>query len=165
MSVRGWIGITAFCSLTFAYADSPLLPPATHRVASANGKYAAISDPATGTKVIDVASRKQLWSMPNWYRDIYLSNDGQHLATGYDGLNLISGDPDLSLEMITFWEHGRSIRVVSLGTIVPDKSILRRTFSHFAWGNIEGINGRNQLVVIRIDGREFRFNMTTGLAE
>ena len=149
----------------YARADAPLPPPLLHRVTSPNGQFAVVSDPTAGTRVIETASGKHLWSVPGWFRSVYVSNDGRHVATGYGGLNLIPLDAEDSLEMISFWGSGRKLRAVPLRTIVPDRSILKRTASHYAWGTITGINEGNQLVVTRIDGREFRFSMATGTLE
>jgi len=166
MADRAWATAIVLCaSIACAHADSPLLPPFTHRETSPNGQFVAVSDPNSGTRVIEAASGKQLWAIPGWYRDIYLSNDGRHLAIGYDGLNLIPLNADESFELITFLDRGRKLRTVSLHAIVPDKTLLRRTVSHYAWGSITGIDKNNRLVVTRIDGREFRFNMATGEAE
>jgi len=146
-------------------ADAPLPPPALQRVLSPNGKFAAVSDPAAGTRVVEAASGKPMWGIPGWFRSLYISDDGEHLAIGYGGLNLLPLDAEDSVEMIGFWNHGRKVKSVSLGALVPDRSILRRTTSHYAWGSIGGINPANQLVVTRIDGRVFRFSMNNGEAE
>jgi hypothetical protein len=161
------LGITAAICIFIGsvLADSPMPPPALHRVLSLNGQFAAISDPGTGTKVVELATGRELWNIPGWYRWLYISDDGEHLAIGYGGLNLLSLEADDSVEMIGFWNHGRKVKSVPLRAIVPDRSILQRTVSHYAWGNIGGINPRNQLIVTRIDGRVFRFNMNTGEAE
>jgi hypothetical protein len=85
-------------------------------------------------------------------------NDGDQLATAYDGLSLISHEGlNDSLEIIVFWHPGRRVKAVPLRAIVPDRSILRDTVSHFEWGEVAHINEKNQLVVNRLDGRVFRF--------
>jgi hypothetical protein len=146
-------------------ADAPLPPPTLHRVSSPNGQFAVVSDPGVGTRIVESASGTQLWAIPGWFRSLRISDDGQHLAIGYSGLNLLPLDADDSLEMISFWDRGRKVKSVPLRAIVPDRSILRRTVSHYAWGNIGGINPNNQLIVTRVDGRVFRFNMINGEAE
>jgi hypothetical protein len=146
-------------------ADEPLPPPATHRVSSPSGRFAVVSDPSTGTRVIESASGKQLWQIPGWFRSLNVSDDGQYLAIGYDGLNLVPVGATDTLEIISFWNRGRKVKSVPLRAIAPDRAILQRTVSHLAWGSIGGINRENQLVVTRIDGRVFRFNMANGEAE
>ena len=148
-----------------ALADAPLPPPDVYRELSPSGKFAVVSDPNSGTTIIESASGKQLWEVPGWHRSLFLSDDGEHLAIGYGGLNLLPLDAPDSLEMISFWSWGRKIRSVPLRAIVPDRSILQRTVSHYAWGNIGGIDNENRLIVKRIDGKVFRFNMSTGESE
>ncbi|APV48850.1 hypothetical protein BWI17_03650 [Betaproteobacteria bacterium GR16-43] len=161
-----WGLLAALCFfIGSALADAPLPPPAAHRVVSPNGKFAAISDPGTGTQGVELATGKPLWKIPGWFRSLYISDDGEHLAVGYGGLNLLALDADDSVEMIGFWNHGRKVKSVPLRAIVPDRSILRRTVSHYAWGSIGGIDAGNRLVVTRVDGRVFRFNMDNGEAE
>jgi hypothetical protein len=163
---RSFAIVTALCMcFGSALADSPLPPPAAFREISPSGKFAVVSDPSSGTKVIDAASGKQLWQVPGWHRSLFLSDDGEHLAIGYGGLNLVPIDASDSLEMISFWSRGRKIRSVPLRAIVPNRSILQRTVSHYAWGNIAGIDHENRLVVKRVDGEVFRFNMSTGEVE
>ena len=161
-----FIGMSIFLAYVgCALADTPLRPPAPFRVASPDGKIIAVADPSSGIKIIEASSGKQLWEMPGWRRVICISNDGEHLAIGYGGLNLINLDTDDSAEMIGFWHHGTKIKSVPLRAIVPDRSILRRTVSHYEWGYIRGINSIDQLEVVRVDGKLFRFNMRTGEEE
>ena len=166
MSRRAFAIIVALCAyMGSALADAPLPPPATYREHSPSGKFAAISDASAGTTVVESASGRELWQVPGWHRSIFLSDDGEHLAIGYDGFDLLPLDAPDSLEMISFWSRGRKIKSVPLQAIVPDRSLLRRTVSHYAWGNIGGIDHNNRLIVTRIDGKVFRFNMSTGEAE
>jgi len=100
--------------------------------------------------------------MSGWHRWLFVSNDGQHVATGYEGLNLIPLDYSPDMVLITFWEQGKKLRSVSLKDVVPNKAVLERTVSHYHWGTIDGVNERNQLVVTRADGVKVRFEMSTG---
>jgi len=106
-----------------------------------------------------------LWKVPDWFRSMFVSNDGKHLAVGYDGLNLVPLSYVDSMELISFWDQGRKIKSVTLSEIVPDRTVLERTMSHYAWGDIEGVNDKDQLVVRRVDGQIFRFSMATGELE
>jgi hypothetical protein len=148
-----------------AEADSPLPPPKTVSFSSANGRFTAISDPINGTSVVESSSNTPLWHIPGWFRSLYLSDDGEHIAIGYGGLNLIPLNAPDSLEMIAFWERGRKVKSVSLHEIVPDRSIMSRTVSHYCWGSIFRVNEKNQLVVIRNDNQVIFFNMNTGEQE
>ena len=64
--------------------------------------------------------------------------------------------------LITFWERGKKLRSVSLKDVVPNKAVLERTVSHYHWGNIDGVNEHNELVVTRADGAKVRFDMSSG---
>jgi len=145
-----------------AQADEPLPPPSTHSVVSQNSAFVAISDPEKGTRVLDNATRRELWSMPGWFRWLFVADDGVHVVTGYDGMNLIPPDAADDLVLLTFWENGKAIRRVPLKEIVSSRSILTRTVSHYHWGTIEGINAAGFLVVNRSDGRRLLFDVTTG---
>jgi len=114
---------------------------------------------------IQSASGDVLWRVPGWFRSLHLADDGEHLVTGYGGLNLIPVNAPDSLELATFWGRDRRIASVTLGALVPDRSLLRRTTSHYEWGAISGIDSKQRLVITRVDGRVFRFNMATGEAE
>ena len=157
--------VSLWLMVSMAQADSPLPPSAVHRVVSPNGNFAVVSDPSRGTKLIESGSGNQLCELSGWFRSIYVSDDGEHFATGYDGLNLLPLTADDSLEVITFWRRCRKLKAVPLRAIVPDRSILQRSVSHYAWGNITGVDHRGHLVITRIDGRVFRFNMSSGEAE
>jgi len=158
-----WVSVMLVRS---AMGDSPLPAPTMTEVASPNGRFAAISDPkSTTTRVIEVATGRVLWKVPDWFRSMFVSNDGKHLAVGYDGLNLVPLSYVDSMELISFWDQGRKIKSVTLSEIVPDRTVLERTMSHYAWGDIEGVNDKDQLVVRRVDGQIFRFSMATGELE
>jgi hypothetical protein len=166
MRYRAFAIIIVLCAyLGGARADAPLRSPATYREPSPSGKFIAAADPSAGISIVESASGRELWHMRDWHPSIFLSDDGEHLAIGYDGFNLVPLDAANSLEMISFWSRGRKIRSVSLQALVPDRSILQHTVSHYAWGSIGGIDPENRLVVTRVDGKVFRFNMSTGEAE
>jgi hypothetical protein len=145
-----------------ARADTPLPPPRRHIVKSADGTVRAVSDPRTGTQIEAVPGGRILWHLPGWYRSLFVANDGKHLVTGYNGLNLIPREPSDSLVLITFWREGRKIKEVTLSEIVPDRRILKRTASHYFWGHIEGIDGQGPLRVKRADDTIFYFDITSG---
>ena len=159
--------ITIFVLTLFAvstvYADRALRPPATHEVVSRNNAFTVVSDPEKGTWVLDNATKQKRWSMAGWYRRIFVSNDGNYVVTGYNGINLIPLSYTDNLVLFTFWERGKEIRKVTLKEIVPDKSILLRTASHYLWGTISGINDKGELLIKRRDGKIFLFDVSTGI--
>lgn len=155
--------VSAIFATSAVHADTPLRPPAIHKVSSHNHAFTVISSPEKGTWVLNNATNQKLWSMTDWYRWIFVSNDGDYLVTGYNGLNLIPSSYTDDLVLFTFWKRGKEIRKVTLKEIVPDKSILLRTASHYLWGTIIGINDKNELLVKRIDEKIFLFDVSTGI--
>jgi hypothetical protein len=145
-----------------AKGDTPLPPPSKVTVTSPNGAIRVVSDPKTGTRVEDVKQHRVLWRLPDWHRAMFVANDGKHLVTEYDGLNLIPTDFTDDLVLLTFWREGRKIREIRVRDLFPDHSILLRTASHYAWGHIEGIDAEGRLRMQRVDGKTFLFDVTTG---
>jgi hypothetical protein len=96
-----------------ASADTPLPPPAKVTAMSPSGRIRAISDPKAGTRVEDVKQHKVLWSLPGWHRSLFVADDGKHLVTQYDGLNLIPNDFTDDLGLLTFWREGKKLRVIT----------------------------------------------------
>ncbi len=141
----------------FVHADTPLGPPTFKRFASANGEVVAYATPGSDTRVARAASGETLWRIPGWHRLLYLSNDGSHAVVVYDGLNLIPLDSSPDLVLVTFWSSGEKTREVTLREIVPNQAVLRATVSHYEWGIVKGFDDKNELVVERVDGKQFRF--------
>jgi hypothetical protein len=144
------------------YSDVPLHVPIKYEVLSPNKKFRAEIDPLEGTKITRVESGKVLWKLPDWYRWAFLSDDGEHFVTGYDGLNLIPLDCTKKLVLITFWRKGNKVKEVTVGDLFPDTRILQRTVSHYQWGTIDGIDRDGFLQVRRCDGTKFLFDVRTG---
>jgi hypothetical protein len=92
----------AFCA---AKADTPLPPPAQVSVMSRSGRIRAISDPKTGTRVEDMKRHKVLWSFPGCHRSLFIADDGRHLVTQHNVLNLIPADFTDDLVLLTFWSE------------------------------------------------------------
>jgi len=162
-------GLTFFVALVLvpsvAMADAPPSLPATHEISSANQAIQVISSPDEGTHILERVSQQELWSMPGWFRSLFVSNDGDYLVLGYDGISLIPQDYTDDLVLLTFLHRGKVLRKVTLKDIVPDPSILLRTVSHYQWGWIEGINSNGEFVVHRVDGTVFSFDLSTGLSK
>lgn len=146
-----------------ANADAPVGPRTVQRASSPNGAFTVVSDPQAGTYVVKNPSGERLWAMPGWFASPHVSNNGLHVATVYEGLNLVPLDAPPTLEIITFWTKGKKVRAVTLGDIVPKRSILKRTTSHYAWGSVDGVNDRDELVVTRVDGQALRFDLASGV--
>ncbi|MDP1977261.1 hypothetical protein [Undibacterium sp.] len=146
-----------------AHADAPLPAPAKTVFNSNNNRVQLISDPALGSKVIDQKNKnKVLWTSPYWFRLAFISDDGEYAVTVYDGLNLIPEDYSDDLIMLSFWQRGKLLHKVRLKEIAPDKHLLRKTASHYAWGHFRGIDEENKFVLERTDGKLLYFDLRTG---
>lgn len=106
--------------------------------------------------------REMLWSMSGWFRVAALSNDGEYLVTGYDGVNLLPLDYKEDQIMLSFYDRGRLLRHVRLNELFTDFSKLVRTVSHYHWGEYLGLNENDHYVLELVDKRWLLFNVKTG---
>lgn len=145
-------------------ADAPLRAPSPVSVCSNSKIFCLLTDPKTGTHAYRVhsdGSRQPLWSMPGWYRVIFLADDGRHAVTGYDGALLpLDYSPDEPL--LTFWRDGSRIRSIPVSSLVKDLRKLQRTSSHYRWGSYVGFNAAGNLVVSTVERESVAFDVTTG---
>jgi hypothetical protein len=146
-----------------ARADTPAPPPALTVAISPAGTVKAISDPRTQTTRVELAATgRLLWTLPGWNRWMFVADDGKHVVVGQGGMNLIPRDYDAGMVLFTFWREGKKVREVTLSEVVPGKGTLRMTASHYHWGTIEKIDRQGRLLVRRADGKELRFDLSTG---
>lgn len=147
-------------------ADSPLSPPAMRTVWSPNRAFFMTMDPARMTTTVYRAAPggrgEKVWAMYGWFRVAELANDGEHVVAGYDGMNLIPRQYDREEVMLRFFRRGELIQDVTLDQLVLDFSRLRRTVSHFAWGNYLGLDESGHYAVETVEGRRLRFDVRTG---
>jgi hypothetical protein len=160
--MRALVAVAILIAVCAARGDTPLPPPATVSAMSPSGRIRAISDPNAGTRVEDVKRHKVLWSLPGWHRRLFVADDGKHLVTQYDGLNLLPTDFSDDLVLLTFWREGRKFRDVRVRDFLPDHHILEHTVSHYYWGTVHGIDAQGRLKVERADGKIFFFDVSTG---
>jgi hypothetical protein len=156
--------LVAFMAIVagIARGDTPLPPPSKVTALSPNGAFRAVSEPSRDTRIEDVKQSKVLWRLPGWHRAMFVANDGKHVVTEYEGLNLIPKDFSRDLVLITFWSAGKNIKEITLGELFPDRTLLQQTVSHYAWGTVEGINSDSSLKVHLIDGRMMYFDTSSG---
>jgi hypothetical protein len=133
---------------TTARADEPLPLPERHEVCTSGRRFCAESDPKSAvTSVFATADRRRpLWTIPGWHRYLWISEDGQTLVTGYPGGNLLSRDYQPGDALVTFHRHGPAlrqvvVRTVTVAELIADRSKLRRTASHYLWGDLIGWEG------------------------
>lgn len=168
MRLLPFVAVTAlaFGVTSVGYADTPLRPPEKYVAHSPGKTIEAESDPAPNqTTVYRVApdgTRTRLWAMPGWFRAIYPADDGEHLVLGFDGLNLLPGNAADELIVVRFVRRGEIVASLTLHDVVPDRSILRRTASHLAWREGEGIDADGHFVVITMDGVKHHYDLATG---
>jgi hypothetical protein len=160
--MRALVAVAILIAVCATRADTPLPPPTTVSAMSPSGHIRAISDPKAGTRVEDVTQHKVLWSVPGWHRSLFVADDGKHLVTQYDGLNLIPTDFTDDLVLLTFWREGKKFREVTVKDFVPDHHVLEHTASHYYWGKVDGIDAQGRLKVERADGKIFFFDVSTG---
>ncbi len=151
-----------FHGSSFVFADAPLAPPKRYTIESSSNKYIAIVDPKDGVTVSAAANKKTLWKSPKaWSRSAFLADDGEHLITSYNGLNLIPLDYKPNLVLITFWHREKKIREITVGDLFPDPKVLTQTVSHYHWGSLQGIID-GKLIVMRCDNKQLKFDITSG---
>lgn len=148
------------------HADSPLAPPTRQTIWSANRRFFAIMDPDQQITTVYRATKdrqgERVWSMFGWFRVAGLADDGEHLVAGYDGMNLLPIKHNKQQVMLYFFKRGELINHVTLDRLVPDDSKLRRTVSHYYWGNYLGFDQAGNYVVETVEGRTLHFDVTTG---
>jgi hypothetical protein len=151
-------------SSSVCLAGALLRPPSPITVCSSSGRYCLLSDPKAGTRAYRVrpnGTRDPLWSIPGWHRFAFLADDGRHAVTGYDGPLLpLNFSPDVPV--FRFWRDGSSVRIVSLSSLVRDLGKLKRTASHYTWGNFVGFNAAGRFVVATVERPSVAFDVETG---
>lgn len=108
-----------------------------------------------GTKV-------KLWAMYGWFRVFKLADDGQHLVTGYNGMNLVPKSFDGNEVMIRFHRKGELIQMVTLKDLFVNLGSMKKTASHYSWGWYLGFNPAGQYEVETEEGRILAFDPKTG---
>ena len=143
-----------------ARADAPMTPPVDHVARSPNGRCTARAGVAAAQVRVSGRApdgRAVAWSVPGWHRDLLVGNDCRWLGVGYEGLNLLNlGDGDAATPVMTFHADGGPARVVRLGELYPDLSVLPRTVSHWSWNRGTEWDGR-RWTVHTVDGRVLAF--------
>ena len=139
-------------------ADEPLRSPSPQQARSPDGGVIVVSEPSDGTHVLESATRRELWSMPGWFRWLFVSNDGQCVATGYDGRNLVPQGYEDTLVLVTFWQRGEKVGEVRVKDIYSGEAKPVRTTSHYHWGTIKGFSDSGNLIVERSDGEILKFS-------
>ena len=151
-----------------ALADEPLPLPEDKTVCSPSGVYCAEMRVASGLYKNDARTTvlkggKALWSMPGWFRDPYLADDGDHLVVGNNGLELIPTRYHPPITILTFWRRGELVRKVPLSEIVLDASNLGITGPHRLWGRTLGFDEQGRFLVQTVEDRALAFDPKSGM--
>ena len=125
-----------------AYGDAPLPGPVRHTVCAPSNAFCVTSDPESGTfaHAPDASIENRSWSMEGWFRVIYVSDDPEILVTGFDGVNLVPLEAPGEVEILHFWRNGKLVRSYTLDQLVRNLRSLKRTVSHYHWGNYLGFD-------------------------
>ena len=150
-----------------AHIDTPLAPPVGITHCSANRRFCAVADPQRDAVAIYRVEggddrRTELWAITPWQRVFDLANDGDHLVVCYSGQNLLPLHYKQDWPMLEFYERHKVVRRWSLGELVPDLRKLRRTVSHYEWGNCLGFDSAGRYQVRTVDRGLLRFDASTG---
>jgi|GEM_PF-988955 len=152
-----------FWSVPGAYADSPLEPPHRYTVCSSSKLYCVTSDPQVGTfahMFAEATREAAYWSIPRWFRAIFVSNNPDYIVTGYDGLNLVPRESPGSIEILTFWRRGVKVCSYRLSDLITDLTALQPTSSHYYWGDYQGFDSDGNFLLYTVQARILVFDPT-----
>ena len=145
-----------------ALADEPLPPPRDKTICSPSGVYCA-DIRVTSKRTTVRKGKREIWSMPGWFGDAYLADDGEHFVVGYWGYNLLDLKAGPGTTMITFWRRGELVRKVPLSEVITDLSNLTRTASHYSWGHTVGFDSEGRFLVQTVEDRALAFDPKSGI--
>ena len=152
---------------TAATADAPLPPPALVTRCSVDKRHCATADPRADSLTVhemsDGKRGKRLWSLKGWEREFELANGGEDLVVCYSGMNLLPVDYSPEWPMLKFYHRGELVRQVLLRDLILDVSKLKRTVSHYHWGQCMGFGSGGTFEVETVDRGLLRFSLRTGL--
>lgn len=162
-----WSGIVLIFILsatTALRADEPLRPPARHSACSRSGEACVTSDPQDGTFVHGPqggAVEASPWRIPEWFRTFWVL-DGQHLITGYNGLNLVPLNDPEDTTILRFWRSGELMTSYTLQDLGYRRQDFQKTVSHYHWGDYTGLDSKGRFGLKTVDGRALVFDPKTG---
>ncbi len=141
-------------------------PPSTFKAEAPGGRFFAEANHETQRiTVFEVQPGGAIprYEVAAWSRVVHLSPDGRFLALGYSGSNLLSLGVNSELTMISFYRDGAKTAQVPLRRLMPDLKLLRRSASHWVWGEYHGfIPQGTGFRVKTADGRILILDPATG---
>jgi len=150
-------------------AGEPLRPPWKREVWSRNEQFVAEMDPRSWTTTVyrigEEGRRKKRWAMYGWFRVASLTDDGERLVAGYDGMNLLRPDFEMDQVMLYFFHRGALVSYVTLGELVKERASLERwEGGEYHWGDYRGLDVHDRYVVETVEKRKILFNVALGKA-
>ncbi len=147
---RGYVVMLLLCCVATTRADSPRVAPADRKQFSSNRHFYLLSKlKQQRTEVFKAAQSKTLlWSVPKYLSLPILSDDGQCIASVYDGGNILDENVRPSDPLITFYSASGQHDTVAVGDVVKDIHQLRKTSSGWAWGSAVGFQKSGFVVVL-----------------
>ena len=150
--------------ITLLYADAPLKKPTDLVVWSENKEFFAeikyAEKKTTVYKAVNKEEKIKLWEMDGWFRWTALSNDGKYFAIPYFGANLLNLDYQQDTIMLTIAKEGKIVKTVKLNELIEDFKNLRRTSSHYYWGNYFGFSN-GKYIIKTVEDNRFAVDLKT----
>lgn len=144
----------------FVWADTPMQTYLNTKC-SISGQYCVTSDPIAGTYVhLADQPHEPIWQITGWFHVMYLSDDGDHLVTGYSGLNLIPIQALERTDVVRFWYRGKELESYTLQDLGYQGATLPRTTSHYHWGSYLGFDDQGHFCMLMFDGTVISFTLT-----
>jgi hypothetical protein len=151
--LAAFLVVAAVAGPAASRADAPLQPPHRYTLCSPSKRFCVTSDPAAGTFAHAPGKPDEpLWSIPRWFRVVYLADDPEVLVTGYDGVNLVPRRSPGTVELLTFWHRGKAVRAYRLDELVTDLRRLQKTASHYNWGRYLGFDSDGNFRLTTVEG-------------
>jgi hypothetical protein len=148
-------------------ADQPLEKPQRNEFFSTHHKYGAVSDiqPLITTVFrIDAGGKRiPVWAIPGWFRLAAVSDDGEHLLIGYSGVNLIPLSEPQPLETVILVDYlqGKKVQTIQLKELLSRLEMLKKTASHYSWGEYQGWVSPQQYQIHTVDGQTWVYDIQT----
>ena len=155
--------ILALAVAVVANADQPLMAPQRYTEYSPSKRFCVTSDP----KGITFAHRPDqpataIWTIPQWFRVLWLSDNPEILLTGYDGANLVPLEHPEDTVVLTFWRHGKEFRTFKVSDVLHATRHLRRTASHYTWGHYGEFDADGHFRLTTVEDEELVFDPEKG---
>lgn len=153
--------------LVSTLALEPPPPPSNHVIRSKNGLFSVAVNARKNISTIKQVRRgwfdKVLWTVPEYFEDVEISDDGTYVFTYSDG-----GAVDhcqQNTEVVRVWRSDGGTRSFFVGDLVSNMARLGRYqvmgFWMADWGRVEGTQ-REWLKIKSCEGRLLLANVKTG---